>query len=125
MHELVPIVVISVINYTDAKILKPTRSMQEKPDIHIDWIWEEFKPDIKKLRRRSPVGENQRFAIYQRDEFRCYYCKRHKDELPKGVRLELDHKIPYSDGGDDSFQNLVTACSDCNRGKSNKVVKDI
>ncbi|MBI3600744.1 MAG: HNH endonuclease [Nitrospinae bacterium] len=125
IHELVPVFTLSVINYTDCKILKPTTLMQEKPDIGIEFTWEDYKGDIKKERRRSPISKQMRFEIYHRDDFRCYYCKRHKDELPKGAHLTLDHKIPYSDGGDDSFDNLVTACSECNKGKSNKIVNGI
>jgi len=125
IHELVPILMLSVINYTDSKILKPATLIQENPDMGIEFIWEDYKGDIKKERRRSPQSPHMRFEIYQRDKFRCYYCKRHKDELPPGVHLTLDHKIPYCDGGDDSFDNLVTACSECNKGKSNKIVNDI
>jgi 5-methylcytosine-specific restriction endonuclease McrA len=43
----------------------------------------------------------------------------------QGVHLCLDHKTPHIDGGDDSFENLVTACSDCNGGKSNKVINNL
>lgn len=81
--------------------------------------------NLKKPRKRSPSSSMQRFEIFHRDNFTCVYCKRHKDVLPTGVILTLDHKIPYSDGGDDSQSNLVTACSDCNSGKSNKVVNHI
>lgn len=78
-----------------------------------------------KNRKRSPYSGTLKIEVFQRDNFRCHYCKRHKDELPAGVSLTLDHKIPYSDGGDDSFGNLVTACSECNGGKSNKIISDI
>lgn len=125
-HELVPVFMLSVINYTDSKILKSMTLLQERPDAGIEFNWEDYKEgDLKKERRRSPISKHMRFEIYQRDKFRCFYCKRHKENLPKGVHLTLDHKIPYSDGGDDSFENLVTACSECNRGKSNKIVNDL
>lgn len=125
-HELVPLLMLSVINYTDSKILKPTTLVQERSDAGIEFNWEDYKErDFKKERRRSPISKHMRFEIYQRDKFRCFYCKRHKDNLPTGVHLTLDHKIPHSDGGDDSFENLVTACSECNKGKSNKIVNDL
>lgn len=79
----------------------------------------------KTTRKKSPFSKMQRFETYHRDNFSCFYCKRHKDELPSGVSLTLDHKVPYSDGGDDSPSNIVTACSDCNSGKSNKIVNGI
>jgi hypothetical protein len=81
--------------------------------------------DMKPIRKRSPISKSLRFEIYQRENFSCFYCKTHKDALPQGVTLTLDHKVPYSDGGDDSPQNLVAACSECNSGKSNKVVNGI
>jgi 5-methylcytosine-specific restriction endonuclease McrA len=38
------------------------------------------------------------------------------------VKLEVDHVIARSAGGPDTMENLVTACWDCNRGKSAKEV---
>lgn len=78
-----------------------------------------------KGRKRSPFSNTLKFEIFERDKFRCYYCKKHKEELPPGVHLTIDHKIPYVDGGDDSFSNLVTACSECNSGKSHKAINDL
>ncbi len=72
--------------------------------------------------KRLTIGPGKKFDIFKRDGFRCDYCKRDKDALPEGVYLTLDHKVPHSAGGDDSFENLVTACSECNSGKSNKVI---
>lgn len=126
IHELVQIFMLSVINYTDSKILKPATLLQDKPDVGIEFNWQDYKEgNSRKDRRRSPISKHMRFEIYQRDRFRCYYCKKHKDNFHKGVHLTLDHKISYSDGGEDSFENLVTACSDCNKGKSNKVINDL
>ncbi|MGR3302122.1 MAG: HNH endonuclease [Candidatus Scalindua sp.] len=79
----------------------------------------------KGKRKRSPFSSTLKFEIFDRDKSRCYYGKRHKDELPPGIHLTIDHKIPYVDGGDDSFSNLVTACSECNSGKSHKVINDL
>ncbi len=79
------------------------------------------KGKSSKKRTRATISKGKRFEILQRDHFRCHYCRKHKDELPKGVQLEIDHKLPRAAGGDDSFDNLVTACSTCNRGKSDKI----
>jgi 5-methylcytosine-specific restriction endonuclease McrA len=32
--------------------------------------------------------------------------------------LHCDHRVPYSAGGKTVPENLVTACRDCNAGKS-------
>lgn len=89
-----------------------------------------FEKNIKtkittQKRQRSHISQTLRFEIFQRDQFRCYYCKKHKNEFENGIHLALDHKIPYCDGGEDSFENLVTACSECNTGKANKVVSKL
>lgn len=120
-RQLIPVYLISVINYTDSKVLTPIEEDEE-----FRFSWSNYSADrIKENRRRSPISKSMRFEILQRDNFTCQYCKRHKDDLPHKVKLTLDHKIPYSDGGDDSFSNLVTACGECNAGKSNKVVNNI
>ncbi|RKX24889.1 MAG: hypothetical protein DRP45_07160 [Candidatus Zixiibacteriota bacterium] len=33
--------------------------------------------------------------------------------------MEVDHKIPWSKGGETIEENLQTLCSECNQGKSN------
>lgn len=77
------------------------------------------KATLKKGRKRSPISPTLRFEIFQRDNFTCQYCGRSKDQ--KTV-LVIDHVVPYSDGGKDEYNNLITSCQDCNSGKSNKVI---
>lgn len=55
-----------------------------------------------------------RWAVLQRDGFRCRYCGQ---EAADGVRLEVDHVVPRSAGGSDNMSNLLTACEECNQGK--------
>ena len=57
-----------------------------------------------------------RFSILARDGFRCRYCGRSAQE--DAVRLEVDHIVPRSQGGDDSPSNLITSCQECNYGKA-------
>lgn len=51
--------------------------------------------------------------IYLRDNHTCQYCSRklHSSELT------LDHVLPRSRGGRNSWENLVTACRKCNQAK--------
>lgn len=65
--------------------------------------------------KRTPISKGLRWKVFVRDNFTCQYCGR----TPKkhGVTLEIDHKIPVSKGGTNELDNLVTSCSDCNRGK--------
>ena len=55
-----------------------------------------------------------RFEILKRDSFTCQYCGR---KAPN-VILHVDHIIPVSKGGTNIKTNLVTACQDCNLGKT-------
>lgn len=65
---------------------------------------------------RKSLPPGLKFAVWRRDGFRCRYCG--KDVHETGVVLEVDHVIPVALGGTDEHSNLVTACRDCNRGKS-------
>lgn len=68
--------------------------------------------------RDGGISRTKRFAVFERDGFRCCYC----GKSPPAVKLELDHRHPRSKGGTDDYENLVTSCEDCNRGKSDHVL---
>jgi hypothetical protein len=68
-------------------------------------------------RRRAEVASGLRFDVFLRDAFRCRYCGVGADD---GAILHVDHVVPRSAGGETCIDNLVTACLDCNLGKSNK-----
>ncbi len=55
-----------------------------------------------------------RWKILERDNFTCQYC----GQYAPNVRLEVNHKIPFCEGGTDNFENLTTSCFACNHGKS-------
>ena len=56
-----------------------------------------------------------RFAVLTRDGFRCHYCGRGPED---GVKLVVDHILAKRLSGSDELRNFVTACADCNSGKS-------
>lgn len=60
------------------------------------------------------VSRRLRFEIYRRDGHTCRYC----GAMAPDVKLTIDHVIPITLGGTDDPNNLVTACDDCNGGKS-------
>lgn len=62
---------------------------------------------------RKSTGKKLRFDILKRDGFTCQYCGRH----PPTVLLHVDHIVPVVDGGEETAENLITACQDCNLGK--------
>lgn len=57
--------------------------------------------------------------VYRRDNFECVYCG-----CSNNKTLTLDHVIPQSKGGKDTWDNLVTACKKCNGEKSNLTLKE-
>lgn len=63
---------------------------------------------------RATLTKRLRFEILRRDEHACRYC----GAAAPDVKLAVDHVIPVALGGGDEPTNLVTACVDCNAGKS-------
>lgn len=61
------------------------------------------------------VMQAQREAVRRAYHFRCGYCSVHENET--GSELEVDHHHPQSQGGTDDDDNLVYACSACNKAK--------
>lgn len=60
------------------------------------------------------VSKRLRFEVFRRDNNTCRYCGRAAPD----VSITIDHVIPEALGGTDEPSNLVTACKDCNSGKS-------
>ena len=58
--------------------------------------------------------ELSRKNILRRDGMRCNYCG--KTSSP----LTVDHIIPRSRGGNDTWENLTCACVKCNNKKGNR-----
>jgi 5-methylcytosine-specific restriction endonuclease McrA len=75
------------------------------------------RPSVILLRRyvKTP-GSRQvplsRRGVLRRDEHRCAYCGK--------SATTIDHVIPRSRGGEDSWENLVACCLRCNNVKSNR-----
>lgn len=67
------------------------------------------------------MSKSLRFEVLTRDGYRCRYC----GADAKSVSLHIDHVLPRSVGGKDELGNLVTACADCNHGKSDRQIVGI
>ncbi len=65
------------------------------------------------------IKEN-RLKIFERDGYKCHYCKKQLTRFS----ATLDHIQPISEGGDNSYENLVTACLHCNSQRGSKPVMD-
>ncbi|MGQ9798125.1 MAG: HNH endonuclease [Ignavibacterium sp.] len=56
--------------------------------------------------------------ILRRDGYKCAYCGR--SDIP----LTVDHIIPKARGGDDSWENLICACTRCNNVKGDRTPEE-
>ena len=63
--------------------------------------------------------------LFARDHYRCQYCGRVSAVLKTRESLTRDHVVPLSRGGDNSWTNVVTACSSCNTRKANHLPSEI
>lgn len=79
---------------------------------------EEILSRITALKEGNTTGLKLRFKILKRDGFRCHYCGKSPHRDPNIV-LHVDHIKPLSKGGTWDEKNLITACAECNMGKSN------
>jgi hypothetical protein len=83
-----------------------------------------FELGITSERSRWQVPDRvQRIA--RRDGWECHYCGCALGWGHESVaRPEIEHKTPRSAGGSNRLDNLVLACSDCNRRKGTKLYDD-
>ncbi len=56
--------------------------------------------------------------ILRRDGHRCLYCGR------GDVPLTVDHVLPLSRGGEETWENLVSACVKCNNKKGDRTPEE-
>lgn len=66
---------------------------------------------IKRPRRKPKLT---RFEVFNRDHFACQYCGKPTSHPT------LDHIIPRYRGGQNTWENVVSACAHCNRRKAGK-----
>lgn len=88
--------------------------IKDNPELHFQYL--QRRRRIYNENTLLSAGAGIRFNILSRDKFTCQYCGRKAPD----VVLEIDHIIPKSKGGLNRLDNLITACRECNIGKSNK-----
>ena len=66
-------------------------------------------------RTRSAVS---RRGVLRRDGFRCAYCRDRRAST-------VDHVIPTSRGGANTWENVVAACEPCNTRKGDRLLREL
>lgn len=86
-----------------------------------------YAPSIIVLNKSIPnkrlfvTPKYSRENILIRDNYTCQYCGVKRSSTKK---LNLDHVIPKAQGGLSSWENIVTACLDCNNGKRDRTPEE-
>jgi len=73
--------------------------------IRLDFFVKRPRPNRRKLAR---------VEVFNRDHYTCQYCGKVTRQLT------LDHVIPRYQGGQHTWENVVSACVSCNRRKAGR-----
>jgi len=73
---------------------------------------------IYMIRRPRPQMRLTRREVFVRDRFTCQYCGRQTKDLT------IDHVTPRHRGGPHSWDNLVSACRNCNHRKAGRTPQE-
>jgi 5-methylcytosine-specific restriction endonuclease McrA len=93
-----------IVESVDAEIRSVSLSIDFPSVVRLQiYIYKPFSPVI--LSRKN---------ILRRDRSTCQYCEK------KAAPLTVDHIIPKTFGGKDTWDNLVCACLRCNNRKGNQ-----
>jgi 5-methylcytosine-specific restriction endonuclease McrA len=99
-------------NHEDYYTIKTSSGHYKLPSVIIlkEYVY------VPHRKSKSPCKKN----VYRRDGNRCQYC---------GCALNyknssIDHVMPRSRGGSNSWDNIVSACKPCNRRKGNRTPEE-
>ena len=73
-----------------------------------------MRGEAQASRPREPISEAVRHEVWRRDQGKYVDCDSREN-------LELDHIIPWSEGGSNTVRNLELRCESCNRTKSARI----
>jgi 5-methylcytosine-specific restriction endonuclease McrA len=79
----------------------------------MNWI---RKPKRYAIYRRD--SKAARLGVFVRDGLACCWCGAGVED--PGVRLTLDHIVPYADGGSNHSDNLISSCRSCNSRRGSR-----
>ena len=117
-----PLSVCSVQRSVKLLFMDKAEMLHDYPNRKIRTVTDEFAyPSVIRLRRYINLPYSKivlsRRNIMKRDGNRCQYCGSKSN-------LTIDHVVPRSRGGGDTWENLVTACDSCNLKKGNRTPEE-
>ncbi len=80
-------------------------------------ILDKHSIELEELDIIRPI--DKRMSVWVRDKGACLYCNK---EIKKEEDFNVDHIIPKSQHGTDSYKNLASSCFKCNSKKSGKSI---
>ena len=91
-----------------------------------DWVvssptWETKVPAVvivKKYIHKNVKVRLSKYNIFLRDQFTCQYWD---TMLPSRNKCTIDHELPISKGGKNTWENMTTACGPCNIAKGDRL----
>jgi 5-methylcytosine-specific restriction endonuclease McrA len=82
-------------------------------------------PAVIRLRRVAPCfRKGVKYSptnVKIRDNYCCQYC----GQRYRSSELTMDHVVPRSQGGQRTFENIVSACRPCNNKKADKSCDEV
>jgi len=91
-------------------------------------------PTVLRLRYYVNVPQRNvhwsRHAVLRRDNYTCAYCGARAGDIQRGKPLTqqdftVDHILPVSRGGKNTWVNTVCACRACNQHKADRLLHEI
>lgn len=64
------------------------------------------------------ISGKTRLDVFERDDYRCQMCGRTVED---GIKLHIDHIVPFSKGGSNDMDNLQVLCHECNLAKHDRM----
>lgn len=78
-----------------------------------------LKRIVKAIRKATQIAYSK-YNVHTRDNFTCQYCNLKLNQKS----ATIDHILPKSRGGQNTWENTVTACGRCNNKKDSKTPRE-
>lgn len=92
---------------------------------------QKFHRETESPQKRKTPPKTEKSKILEQQENCCFYCNvtfetiRYRNGKPFTIKIDWDHKLPFSYSQNNTVSNFVAACHVCNRIKSNVVFRTI